>query len=120
MKAALRFPVDPIKIFLTKKSNPEAAKAAPGQHIKSLAEFASADAKTTKFIFGRGMYVDKNTSRPANVNFGGEDAKTLRCSESQPFVEKTPVFSTAYKKSSSSASAASAACARTASRSPVR
>ena len=34
---------------------------------KSLAEFAAQAAKKVQFVFGRGMYVDENTSQAASV-----------------------------------------------------
>ena len=37
------------------------------QVVESLAEFAPSGAKKFEFVFGRGVYVDENTSRPANV-----------------------------------------------------
>ncbi len=37
---------------------------------KSLAEFAPNGANGVKSIFGRGVYVDKNTSQAASVEFG--------------------------------------------------
>ena len=52
-------------------------KKGAGQHAllpsvcrKSLAEFAPAGAKKVKSVFGRGVYVDENTSRPANARTG--------------------------------------------------
>ena len=36
---------------------------------KSLTEFAAADAKPMKSVFGRSMYVAENTSRPVSVEF---------------------------------------------------
>ena len=37
---------------------------------KSLAEFAAISGEDVSIIFGRGVYVDENTSRPANVRIG--------------------------------------------------
>ena len=37
--------------------------------LKSLAEFAAEAANKVKVVFGRGMYVDKNTSQAASVEF---------------------------------------------------
>ena len=45
--------------------------------------FAPAGAKKFKIIFRRDLCVAKNSSQPANVNFGSEAAKTLRCSRLQ-------------------------------------
>ena len=36
---------------------------------KSLAEFAADAANKVKIVFGRGVYVDKNTSQAASVEF---------------------------------------------------
>ena len=36
---------------------------------KSLAEFAATAANKVKIVFGRGVYVDKNTSQAASVEF---------------------------------------------------
>ena len=51
---------------------------------KSLAEFASADANKIKSIFGGGVYVAENSSRPANVRVRDFDAHVVRCSRPQP------------------------------------
>ena len=57
---------------------------------KSLAEFASADAKKVKSIFGGGVYVAENTHRLANVRLCAEGAQIVRCSEPQPFSNGSP------------------------------
>ena len=49
-----------------KKGGPQAAPACQ----KSLAEFAAISGEDFSIIFGRGVYVDENTSRPANVRIG--------------------------------------------------
>ena len=45
-----------------------------------LAEFAPAGANKVKFIFGGGVYVAENSSRPANVRVRDFDAHVVRCS----------------------------------------
>ena len=45
---------------------------------KSLAEFAAASGKESSIIFGRGVYVDENTSRPANVRGVSRKPRALR------------------------------------------
>ena len=56
---------------------------------KSLAEFASADAKGIKFIFGRGVYVDKNTAQAASVEFGRGKRTNYAHSRLQTLCRKT-------------------------------
>ena len=52
--------------------------------LQCLAEFASADANKIKSIFGGGVYVAENSSRPANVRVRDFDAHVVRCSRPQP------------------------------------
>ena len=61
----LRLSTDP------NKKCPACLSARGAWHIKSLAEFAHAGAKPIPFVFGRGVYVDENTSRPASVGLAG-------------------------------------------------
>ncbi len=49
-----------------------------GRHFSILAEFAPLGAKKLESFFFGDMRGEKNTYQPANVNFGGKAAKTLR------------------------------------------
>jgi hypothetical protein len=58
--------------------------------------FAVIAAKWMEFIFGRGVYVDENTSRPANVRVGRCWRTTSALQQgAKPFVKKAAAFLTA-------------------------
>ena len=56
--------------------------------MASLAEFAPAGAKNIKSVFGRGVYLAKNTSRPANVRAAPFAASALPQAAAPSFGEK--------------------------------
>ena len=54
---------------MDKKQRPLRKQRALQTVKKSLAEFAALAANKMKIVFGRGVYVDKNTSQAASVEF---------------------------------------------------
>ena len=59
---------------------------------KSLAEFAAKAAKKVEIVFGRGVYVDENTSQAASVEFVCQRQTNYARSRLQISGEKTEGF----------------------------
>jgi len=67
MPSTLQHPSIRIPCNIIKKRH---ASACRFRLSKSLAEFAAKAAKKVQIVFGRGVYVDENTSQAASVEFG--------------------------------------------------
>ena len=71
------------------KRMPDTQSAYPAYKLlKSLAEFAAEAANKVQIVFGRGVYVDENTSQAASVEFGRQRRTNYARSRLQILAEK--------------------------------
>ena len=76
-------------IFLHKRKKGRPA-GRPSACQKSLAEFAAISGEDVSIIFGRGVYVDENTSRPANVRVDRYQRVTSALQQGANLLSKNP------------------------------
>ena len=59
----------------------------PSDRSQSLAEFAAKAANKVKIVFGRGVYVDENTSQAASVEFVCLGRQIMRAADCKRLAE---------------------------------